>query len=97
MFKPIVSKPLVRMAAAASVAGAVAFAVIASPGVRHVGSQPPGATAQSKASANAERLRVPTRGNVCSVHGWPNFEPRCQFDRREPRGEARTIRVIALR
>jgi hypothetical protein len=95
MFKLIASKSVFRMVA--SVASAAAFAVMASPGAKHIGSQRQEATAQSGASANTERLRVPTRGNVCSVHGWPNFETKCQFDLREPDGEARTIRVIALR
>jgi hypothetical protein len=97
MFKPIFSKPIVRMIAAASVATALAFALMASPGANPVGSELQKATAQPDASADTGRLRVPTRGNACSVHGWPNFEPKCQFDLREPAAEARTIRVIALR
>ena len=95
MFKIIVSKPIARMVAVASVATVVAFAVMAS--ANPVGSQAQEATAQPGASANTGRLRVPTRGNACSVHGWPNFEPKCQFDLREPAAEARTVRVIALR
>jgi hypothetical protein len=95
MFKIIVSKPIARMVAAASVATALAFAVMVS--TNPIGSQAQEATALADASANAGRLRVPTRGNACSVHGWPNFEPKCQFDLREPAAEARTVRVIDLR
>jgi len=97
MFKIIVSKPIARMVAAASVASVVALAGMASPGADHIGSQVQTATAQADASSDTSRLRVPTRGNACSLHGWPNFEPKCQFDLREPGAEARTIRVIALR
>lgn len=93
MFKLIATKPIVRMAAAVCVASTVAFAIKASP---EAGSQAEEATTQSYALANPLRLRVPVKGNVCSVHGWPNFEPKCQFDLREPAGAARTIRVIAL-
>ncbi len=54
-------------------------------------------TKQLQTDARADRLRVPVKGTACSVHAWPNFEPKCQLDLREPAGEARTVRVIALR
>ena len=95
MFKPIISKPIVRMAAAAGIAGAIAFAITASPGPHDPGPHVKAATGQPHVS-EAGRLRVPVKGNVCSVHGWPNFESKCQFDLREPAGEARIVRVIAL-
>jgi hypothetical protein len=90
------SKPIVRMAAAACIASAVAFAITALPGA-NAGSQIRASGTESYALANPDRLRVPAKANVCSAHGWPNFEPKCQFDLREPAGEARTIRVIAIR
>jgi hypothetical protein len=94
MFKPVIARPLIRMAGAACVASAVAFAITASasPGATHSGVQ----DATPAAFADSTHLRVPVRGNLCSAHGWPNFEPSCQFDLREPGGEARVIRVIAL-
>jgi len=91
-----ISKPIVRMAAAACVASAVAFAFTASPGA-NAGRQIRASGTALYALANADRLNVPAKGNVCSAHGWPNYEPKCQVDLREPAGEARTIRVIALR
>jgi hypothetical protein len=47
--------------------------------------------------AQGERFSTPLRGTACSQLGWPNFEPKCQFDVREPGSNARTVRVIALR
>jgi hypothetical protein len=93
MFKPATSRALVRMAGAICVASAVALAITASPGATYRGVQ----DATPAAFADSSHLRAPIRGNLCSAHGWPNFEPRCEFDLREPAGEARAIRVIALR
>lgn len=92
MFKPIISRSLVRMAGAMFVASAVAFALTASSGATFRGVQDD----TPAAFADSSHLRVPIRGNLCSAHGWPNFEPSCQFDLTAPAGEARTIRVIAL-
>jgi hypothetical protein len=96
MFKPIISKPIIRMAAAACFASAAGLAITASRSANEPGRQVQGTTTQPYASANPGRLRVPMKGNVCSVHGWLNFEPKCQFDLREPADEARTVRVLAL-
>jgi hypothetical protein len=90
-------KPIVRMAAAALIAGVIAFAISAAPAANDASvAQGPEAT-QLQTVARADRLRVPVKGTACSVHAWPNFEPKCQTDAREPAGEARTVRVIALR
>jgi hypothetical protein len=97
MFAPFASKPILRIAAAALVAGAIALAITAAPaGNDFVPAQVQDAK-QPSTIAMADRLRVPVKGTACSVHAWPNFEPKCQFDLREPAGEARTVRVIALR
>jgi hypothetical protein len=101
MFEPIIRiavfKPVYRIAAATLVAGAIAFAVTAAPAaVEHEAKQGQDAE-QPQTVAKADRLRVPVKGTACSAHAWPNFEPKCQFDAREPAGEARTVRVIALR
>jgi len=97
MFKPIISRPIVRMAAVACAGSIVALAIVASPGANELGSQVRDVATQTDASATSAGIAVPVKGNGCSVHGWPNFEPKCQFDLREPAAEARTIRVIALR
>jgi hypothetical protein len=86
------------MAAAVFVAGVIAFAVTAAPAANKPNRT---ANADEQASpqhfAKADRLRAPLRGAACSAHGWPSFEPKCQFDVRESASEARTVRVIALR
>jgi hypothetical protein len=97
MFKPITSKPIARMAAAACVALAVPFGIAASAGANDFASRVQNGTAQPNALLDSGRLAVQTKGNACSVHGWPNFEAKCQTDLREPAGEARIVRVIALR
>ena len=90
-------EPIVRMAAAALVAGAIALAITAAPAANDASVRQAQDVKQLQTVARADRLRVPVKGTACSVHAWPNFEPKCQFDVREPAGEARTVRVIALR
>jgi hypothetical protein len=94
-------KPIIRMAAAVVVAGAIAFAITAAPAADDNAVKQDQNAKQPQPFAKADRLRVPVsdplKGTACSLHGWPNFEPKCQFDKREPAGEARTVRVIALR
>jgi hypothetical protein len=97
MLNPIASKPIVRMAAAALVAAAIAFAITAAPAANDFAPTRVQDAKQPSTIAMADRLRVPVKGSACSAHAWPNFEPKCQFDLREPGGEARTVRVIALR
>lgn len=90
-------RPLVRIAAAALVAGVIALAINAAPAVNAVALTQAQDAKHMQPGGKADRLRVPVRGAACSVHGWPAFEPKCQFDTREPDGKARTVRVIALR
>ena len=89
--------PIIRMAAAALVAGAIAFAITVAPAANDHRGKPDHETNQAHAFAKADRLRVPVKGAACSQHGWPNYETKCQFDGRERAGKARTVRVIALR
>lgn len=86
-------KPLFRIAAATLVAGVIAFAITAGPAANDGVAKP----TLPQPLAKADHVRVPLKGAACSLHGWPYFEPKCQFDVREPAGVARTIRVIALR
>jgi hypothetical protein len=90
-------RPIIRVAAAALVAGAIAFAISFAPAANDHQAKPGHETDQAHAFAKADRLRVMVKGTACSQHGWPNYEPKCQFDGREPTGKARTVRVIALR
>jgi hypothetical protein len=90
-------KQMIRIGAAALVAGAIAFAITVSPAAIEGEAKQADDVKQSVPLAKADHLRAPVRGNACSRHGWPAFEPKCQFDIREPADEARTVRVIALR
>lgn len=91
-------KLIFRVTAAALVAGAIAFAITIAPAA-HDRAENRDAAKQARPMpyAKADRLRVPVRGAACSLRGWPDFEPKCQFDVREATGDARTVRVIALR
>ncbi len=90
-------KQIIRIAAAALVAGAIAFAITFAPAANDHEAEQATEAAQALPFAKADRLHVPLKGAACSLQGWPDFEPKCQFDVREPAGEARTVRVIALR
>jgi len=80
-------KPLVKVVFAAAIAGLFVFATASAPRANaSVDTLPQG-------SAKRDRLHVA----ACSKYGWPNFEPRCQFDFRNSESEARTVRVIGLR
>jgi hypothetical protein len=91
------SNPILRMAAATVAAGAIAFAITAAPAANDSLAAPSQVAAPMQLFGKADRLRVPVKGTACSQHAWPNFEPKCQLDSREPAGEARTVRIIALR
>jgi len=90
-------EPVISIAAAALIAGTVTLAITAAPAA--IGLEPTQAhdAIQAPLSAKAHRLHVPVKGAACSVYGWPDFEPKCQFDVREPAGKARAVRIIALR
>ena len=94
-------RQIVRIGAATLVAGVIAFAITAAPAANDYVVKQNQDAKQPKPFAMADRLRVPVSGPVtgtaCSLRGWPHFEPKCQFDKREPAGEARVVRVIALR
>jgi len=47
--------------------------------------------------ANVERPSIRLTGGACSLLEWPNYEQSCQFDQRQPAGEMRTVRIIAVR
>ena len=83
-------KQITRIATAALVAGAVAFAITVSPEANDH------KVVQGQHSAKGDRLPLAVKGTACSQHSWPNFEQRCQFDFRSPADKARTVRVIAI-
>jgi hypothetical protein len=47
--------------------------------------------------AIAEGPSILLKGGACSLLEWPNYEQTCQFDQRQPAGEMRTVRIIAVR
>jgi hypothetical protein len=89
--------PIVRMTAAALVAGIIAFAITFAPAANDHAANSDPAKQVPPPYTKADRLRVPLKGNACSLHGWPDFESKCQFDVREANGDARAVRVIDLR
>jgi hypothetical protein len=90
-------RPIIRMAIAVLVAGGIATAITFAPAANGTEAEKGQDSKQVEPLAQAERLAVPVKGAACSLHGWPNFEPKCQFDIREADGVARTVRVIVLR
>jgi hypothetical protein len=91
MFDPIAGLPIARMpiakiAAAAAIAGLVVFLTSGTPEANDADS-----------AAKANRLAVAVKGAACSLQGWPNFEPSCQFDLRKPATKVKAVRVLALR
>src|SRR3972149_2502417 len=90
MFKPInkMFEPIIRMAAAALVAGVIAFAITAAPAAND------GAAKSTPAQpfAKADRLPVPGHGARCSKHrrapaGPRQGGPKAQTGRGEPWSE----------
>ena len=87
------SKPVVRMAAAAIIAGLIVFATSAAPKAKVSEDARP----LPQATGKGDRLPLHKKGAACSKQGWPDFERSCQFDLRNPADEARKVRVIAMR
>jgi len=83
--------PIIKIAIAAAIAGVVVFLTTVAPRA----TAPEGALPQ--ASAKGSRLPLALKGATCSEHGWPDYEPRCQFDFREPANDGQMVRVIAIR
>jgi len=85
--------PIIRMAAAVLIAGTVAFAVSAAPAAngREIKEN------SARPLVKAGQLRVTLTGAGCSLHGWPDYETKCQFDVRQADGNARIVRVLAPR
>jgi hypothetical protein len=89
----VIRKSIFRIVVAAVVAGLIVFLTSGPPKAN----APTGERPSPQLLAKAERLAEPARGSACSQQGWPNFEHSCQFDLRQPAGESRAVRVIALR
>lgn len=94
MFKSVAATSITAIAAAALVAGLGVFFTSAVPQAKAASQVE--ATGE-QALARGDRLPVLASGTGCSSQGWPQFEQRCQFDRRRPANAARQVRIIALR
>ena len=95
MFQSVTVKSIAAVAAAALVAGVVAFLTSAVPPAM-AGPQVEGAIHQPQGKGDRSPLLV--TGSACSLQSWPNYDLNCQFDTRRPANKAPTVRrVIALR
>jgi hypothetical protein len=91
-------EPIIKMIATVAAAGVIALAVTAALAANELDARGEGVQdALTQPFAKADRLRVPVRETACMQQNWPNLEPKCQFDIRETAGNARAVRVIALR
>ena len=96
MFQSVTVKSIAAVAAAALVAGVVAFLTSAMPPAM-AGPQVEGAVVHQP-PAKGDRGPLLVTGSACSSRSWPNYDLNCQFDTRRSANEAPTIRrVIALR
>ena len=87
-------KSIIAVAAAALVAGLATFPTLGVPAVR---AETPSALPAIDAPATADHLAGPgMAAAACSLHAWPNYEPRCMFDATRSVGDARKVRVIVL-
>ena len=84
MFRSITAQSIAAVIAAAVVGGLVVLLTSGAP------------DASAAPLVRGDRLPV-TTGAACSSRGWPAYEKTCQFDLRQPAGEARIVRIVDLR
>ncbi len=103
MLKSVTAQSIAAVAAAALVASLTVFFTPVAPEAK-AEPQSKGAMQQPHATAGLKGDRLssadlPARatGATCSLRSWPDYDRNCQFDLRGPVGEARIVRVIALR
>ena len=94
MFKFVTTKSITAIAVAALVASLAALLTSIGPEAK---AESPAKAAQHQAYGKGDRLPAHSKGAACSTRGWPHYEPKCQFDLRQPGNVARTVRIIALR
>jgi hypothetical protein len=81
MFKSVTGKSITAIVSAGLVASLTVFLTSGVP----------------ETKAEGDHLPELVKGATCSSHGWPYYEPICQFDLRVPGNAARAVRVIPLR
>jgi hypothetical protein len=90
-------KPIIKMTAATVIAGLFAGLFVFATVAASTADVPDNTSALPQAAAKGDRLPLHVKGAACSLHGWPDFERKCQFDLRRVDNEAQKVRVIALR
>jgi uncharacterized membrane protein len=93
MFKSARANSITAVAAAVVVASLAVFSFSAA---QEAYAEPRVTNALQQPLVKGDRPRNP-KGAACSALGWPHYEQTCQFDRRMPADEAKTVRIIALR
>jgi hypothetical protein len=73
------------------------LAVFLISGVLDARAKPVTTVAVQQTQGKGDRLPILQKGAACSSRGWPNYEPKCQFDMRRPLAAMPTVRIIALR
>jgi len=95
------SRPLsTTMASVSAVMTATFFgglAVFLISGALDARAKPVTTAAVQQTQGKGDRLPILQKGAACSSRGWPNYEPKCQFDVRRPWADMPTVRIIALR
>jgi len=94
MFKSARANSITAVAAAVVVASLAVFSFSAA---QEANAEPRVTNALQQPLVKGDRLARNPKGAACSALGWPNYEQTCQFDRRMPADEAKTVRIIALR
>src|SRR5687767_7070259 len=87
------------VAASALVAGAAVFLTSAMPEAKADSAMQTKVASAISGAHPAFGAQMPARaiGAACSSQSWPNYDQSCKFDLRRSAGEARPVRVIALR
>jgi hypothetical protein len=100
MFRSFSAPPTTTVASVSAVmtatflGGLAAFLISGVPDAR---AKPVTQVAVQQTHGKGDRLPTLQKGAACSSRGWPNYEPRCQFDMRRPWADMPTVRIIALR
>lgn len=94
MFKSVAAKSMTALAAAAMIAGMLAFLTSAVPEAK----AEPQIEASVQPTTNGDRPSPRETGAACSSRSWPYYDQSCQFDLRRPADEPPTaVRIIAFR
>jgi hypothetical protein len=94
MFKSVIANSVTAITVATLVAGFATFLTSTAPQALAASAAK---VAVHQPSGKANRLPARVLGSECSSRSWPNYEQSCQFDRRRPADELRTVRIIPLR